>query len=230
MVPRTPSEPIEAHVGAFCRSLSDDVDPVFVPVDTRHVSKPVSADGAVREHAARLGGQLVVGWAVLEWPRVVIEAEPHTVWRSPTGELVDLSPCTASATRTLFVAGADQTHEPSENVRGALADDPLVHAWLAAIAHERSAFASLLRAHATRAARFTVDEAHGLGQATYARRVAQVRVYAKFGEASDPCVCGSGRTFERCCHAHGPDRRSDEFVSYVLGSAARQRAASLGRR
>jgi len=46
----------------------------------------------VAEQVAAEGGQQVFGWALWELPGVFIEAEFHSVWQSPAGELVDIVP------------------------------------------------------------------------------------------------------------------------------------------
>src|SRR5690349_8251863 len=46
----------------------------------------------VREKVNRNGGGIVFGWIIWEWPGVMLESEFHSVWRTPAGELLDITP------------------------------------------------------------------------------------------------------------------------------------------
>lgn len=100
---RTPRT-VDATVRRVCRDICDASPPVLVPV--------CPADGAVaddcflnvRRCVEQAGGQEVVGWLVMLWPRVLAEAVHHAVWRAPEGALVDVTPQPSSlGDRGLFV-------------------------------------------------------------------------------------------------------------------------------
>lgn len=74
----------------------------------------------------RAGGQACIGWAIWEWPGVFIEAERHCVWRTPAGELLDITKPKGDCRSILFQpdpAGVMERHVV-DNVRQALRVDP----------------------------------------------------------------------------------------------------------
>ena len=42
-------------------------------------------------HVRRPGGEAVYGWQVLQWPRLLVIAVHHAIWRTQEGALVDLT-------------------------------------------------------------------------------------------------------------------------------------------
>jgi hypothetical protein len=75
----------------FCQGISksDLISVSFRPV----IGKPANeCFSIVPEYIEKYGGSQVIGWAIWEWPGVLLEAEFHCVWKSPNGELIDISP------------------------------------------------------------------------------------------------------------------------------------------
>lgn len=87
---------------AFCQALGG-VPAAFIPV----VSDPLGRYGwcsdGVRLKVAADGGAPVYGWTIWEWPPAIVTAEFHCVWRSPQGDLVDITPKPADEKTILFV-------------------------------------------------------------------------------------------------------------------------------
>jgi len=88
---------------AFCQSLGGE-PPVFVPVvDDTYGLFGWCSDGVAEKVKAEQGGT-IFGWTIWEWPNVLWTAEFHAVWRSPKGDLIDITPKPKRETRILFVA------------------------------------------------------------------------------------------------------------------------------
>lgn len=86
----------------FCDSLGGEA-PSFVPVaDDPHGLFGWCSDG-VGEKIKSDGGNIVFGWTIWEWPSVLWTAEFHAVWRSPTDELIDITPKPNFEKQILFV-------------------------------------------------------------------------------------------------------------------------------
>ena len=85
------ANPKSSHVKSFCYSLSDQ-SPFSIPL------KPISdvpvneCFSIVPKHVLANGGRVVTGWAIWEWPAVIIEAEFHMVWETPDKVLIDVTP------------------------------------------------------------------------------------------------------------------------------------------
>ena len=122
-----PPDQIDAAVLAFCARLSSN-SPVYVSVRPAPEAKWIHCfDNSVAQ-ASLHGGEAAYGWAVWHWPGRWFEAEHHAVWRSPTGELIDVTPQTGNPERVLFVADPTAIYDPAtfrRNVMGADAGNPL---------------------------------------------------------------------------------------------------------
>lgn len=80
------------------------------------------------------GGDIAFGWIIWEWPNAYLDAEFHGVWKSPAGELVDVTPYQDGETRILFVPDSVRRFENvmRPNRHRALTSNPAVHCWIEA--------------------------------------------------------------------------------------------------
>lgn len=81
----------QPYVRSFCQTISDS-EPVIVELDPLPGMKENECFANVIPYLVDNGGRSVIGWALWEWPGVMIEAEFHCVWERPDGVLVDLTP------------------------------------------------------------------------------------------------------------------------------------------
>lgn len=88
----------------------------------------------VERQVAAEGGEIVYGWEIWEWPRIMIEAEFHAVWRSPAGELEDVTIKPDGESEILFIADSRRTYvgRQVDNLRLALWNHNLVHEYIRA--------------------------------------------------------------------------------------------------
>ena len=114
---------LESHIIKFCSSISEGV--------VRRVSlEPVKGAPLnecftiVPEYISEHGGEQVIGWAVWEWPKVMLEAEFHCVWRNPEGRLIDLTPKPKDFSEIVFLEDRKKkyTGKQVNNIRRALSD------------------------------------------------------------------------------------------------------------
>lgn len=89
----TPKEPLSVNVRKMLRELRTDEAPIFLKLtetkEPLHIAGQCHAN--VRHHMAVHGGDTLHGWMIWENP-IYVEAEFHTVWRAPDGELHDITP------------------------------------------------------------------------------------------------------------------------------------------
>jgi hypothetical protein len=97
-----PPETIDAATRAFCATIAP-APPLYVPVRPAAASKPAYCFDNSAAHADLHGGEVVYGWAIWRWPGRWFEAEHHAVWRSPAGELLDVTPQAGDPPRILFL-------------------------------------------------------------------------------------------------------------------------------
>lgn len=96
------------------KQIGCPASPVFVPV------KPLKfrwcllneCFNNVKKHSSRKRGAVIYGWDITGIPAGMIEAEFHAVWKSPKGELIDITPKLYDFKRTLFL------EDPAREYRG----------------------------------------------------------------------------------------------------------------
>lgn len=124
MMQRTPPA-VKPYVTAFCDEVLPDATPVYVPVQPAPHQPVNQCFTVVPKHVLRHGGTQVIGWRIREWPDVLIEAEYHSIWRSPQGKLIDINPNDLTdGTRILFLEDLNGKRQPLliDNIR-----KPLMH-------------------------------------------------------------------------------------------------------
>jgi hypothetical protein len=77
--------------------------PLHVVVESLPDKPPNECFLIVPEHVIRYGGEQLIGWAIWEWKKVLLEAEFHTIWQSPDRSLIDLTPKDFPVSRILFL-------------------------------------------------------------------------------------------------------------------------------
>ena len=117
-----PPDHIDDATLAFCATIAPAM-PVYVPVRPAPGAKFIHCFDNSVIAAAHHGGEAVYGWAIWRWSGRWFEAEHHAVWRSPAGELIDVTPQTGDPARILFVADPTAPYEPATFRRNIMAPD-----------------------------------------------------------------------------------------------------------
>ncbi len=76
----------------FCHGIVPSEQAVFVQVQPAEGAERGHALENVARYAAQFGGSSVPGWCIWERPRVKLHAAFHAVWKSSSGELLDVTP------------------------------------------------------------------------------------------------------------------------------------------
>jgi hypothetical protein len=214
---------ITEEVLTFVDSIVRGVEPVYICCEPL-VGKPSGECFLiVDEHVARFGGSRELGWSIYHWPNVFIEGELHAVWVAPDGTRKDIAPHQAPLKQILFLpdpAIAYRDNCQVNNHRMALNDDPLIGRFIQAandiFAEEnRGEFASLGHFVATESwhqaqrqkmsSQMALMKKYGMPPGTEDLIAASCptpmqRESPKIGR-NDPCLCGSGKKFKKCCGA-----------------------------
>jgi hypothetical protein len=80
----TPAELNTLH-SEFSKRLCESGAPEFVPVEDDAYGLFGFCEDGVREKIRNDAGSIMFGWVIWEWPGVLLTAEFHAVWASPTG-------------------------------------------------------------------------------------------------------------------------------------------------
>jgi hypothetical protein len=98
-----PPEKIDSQIVAFCGQLCPATKPQFVPVRPEADAKILDCYPNVAAKVARDGGSQVFGWQISVAPHLFLEAQFHSVWRSPEGRLLDITREELGHTKILFL-------------------------------------------------------------------------------------------------------------------------------
>lgn len=129
-----------AHVLQFCAQTVKCEPPTSVRTQPMEGEPQRDCFLTVEKQVALLGGECVIGWAIWETPGVFMEAEFHAVWRTPEGELVDITPRPIPLPHIVFARDCHRKYNglQVDNIRKPLVGDvDLLH--LFALYRERFA-------------------------------------------------------------------------------------------
>ncbi len=99
---RPPPDPSRPSVKSFLGTIVKDTSPYYVPVQPAPFAEVNDCFGAVPKQVELHGGHQQIGWTIWMWPKVLVEAEFHSIWISPEGQPIDITPKGAEIPRILF--------------------------------------------------------------------------------------------------------------------------------
>jgi hypothetical protein len=179
---------ITPEIRELCRSISEH-EPVFVAVNVDPGSLINECFHNVDTYIEKHGGQRVLGWSIWQRANVLIEAEAHAIWKSPTGEIFDITPHTNNETSILFLVDHQMTYSGNciPNIRKALTSSPLVAEFIG-LFNERDRIAS-------------ESPLNTFSLPTYmVRRMMEIeQVLNQRVGRNDPYPCQSGIKHKKCC-------------------------------
>ncbi|MGE8360434.1 hypothetical protein [Pseudomonas sp.] len=127
-----PAISTDSHVINLCCKIVTDAQPLIINSSPLPDAPEKECFQIVAGHIEKNGGEAVYGWAIWEVPGVYIEAEFHSVWRSPEGELRCLTPFPLPFETILFLPDLNRLYlgRQIDNVREPLAKDRDVYRFL----------------------------------------------------------------------------------------------------
>lgn len=195
---QTPSE-ISLGVIDFCRSVQPAELAMFVPVCPDDESAEKDCFYSVAKRCERLGGNIVYGWNIWTWPSVWLKAEHHAVWRSPTGDLVDITPKANEVSEILFLPDASKPYDFDRNRRlpniwKLFKRDQAIDALYAA---EMNIFQYEEDSSVDGSLQMKVDP-FVYNRLLAKKEFALAKLALKYVGANERCACRSGQKFKRC--------------------------------
>ena len=112
------------HTKEFCGSINTE-DAIVIKCAPVFGKPENECFPIVEEYITSHGGELVIGWAIWERPKVFIEAEFHAVWRSDSGECIDIVTRNPSHERITFLPDPNRKYTglQVDNIRKPLIKD-----------------------------------------------------------------------------------------------------------
>lgn len=203
----TTPKAIDPNVLRLRNKIGLSTEPVFVPVHPVGGAKHDECFDNVRRHSTKEGGESAFGWLVWELRNKWIEGVFHAVWRSPRGDLLDITPHIGNEQGVLFIPDPTRVYEgrPVRSERIALSDDRRVQ-WTIA-------FQNVLD---EASARYNTPD--GSGQMPASVLIEMMHLITG---PNDPCPCHSGKDFGDCCSMVPPDTRENRWLQTVSGFVRR---------
>jgi hypothetical protein len=123
---RTPNK-IDKKINELLERLSITGTPIYVDIRPDDGSNVLDCFENVRRKIIRDHGTMILGWQIWELP-FMIEAEFHAIWKSPTGELIDITPKPINENQILFIADPNAKYDERQidNVRMNTSNNRLV--------------------------------------------------------------------------------------------------------
>lgn len=120
-----PGNPALAYVADFCRHVAQDQIPIVIPHKPLPGKPQNECFSIIPEQVIAEGGKQLTGWAIWETSGLYIEAEFHTVWQDPQGNLIDLTPRPYHFETILFLPDPRREYRGRQvnNIRRPLVDD-----------------------------------------------------------------------------------------------------------
>ena len=122
----TPTE-IDDDVKELISNINPGSTPVYLIVEPESFSQVKECFPTVEEKIKRDGGSSVIGWQIWKTD-FLVEAEFHAVWKSPQGELKDITPKQVPVSTILFLPDSKMSYtgEQVDNKRINISGNELV--------------------------------------------------------------------------------------------------------
>lgn len=111
-------EKIDHDINRLISQLKSTEQPVYVPHRPAQHAQINECFPAVAEMVSTNKGSMCLGWQIWK-TSLLVEAEFHAVWRSPEGELIDITPKPIALQKILFLPMPLATYDGAQvdNVR-----------------------------------------------------------------------------------------------------------------
>lgn len=174
----------------FCASITSDSSPEYIDVCPAPWAALNECFNNVYRMVKQYGGSMISGWAVWQRGNMLLDAEAHAIWRAPDGKLIDITPHSYNEKRILFLFDSSVCYQgitiPSH--RQALTDSPLVAEFIRLYSE---------RDHIMQTS--TLGNVYVMPADLHSRINALQYIFAQEVGRNDPCPCGSGLKFKKCC-------------------------------
>lgn len=174
----------------FCASITSDSSPEYIDVCPAPWAALNECFNNVYRMVKQYGGSMISGWAVWQRGNMLLDAEAHAIWRAPDGKLIDITPHSYNEKRILFLFDSSVCYQgitiPSH--RQALTDSPLVAEFIR-LYSERDHFMQSS----------TLGNVYVMPADLHNRINALQFLFSQEVGRNDPCPCGSGLKYKKCC-------------------------------
>ena len=174
----------------LCKEINEFVAPFYVDVIPESFAIQNECFPNVQTKIARDGGTYINGWTIWQWGNVLIEAEAHSLWKSDTGNIVDITPHVNGEKRILFIPDTSVKYDgvTIPNKRAPLSTSPKVRRLIDLCNEKDYILQQSGRSKLCAIPNALFQEILEL-QKEIKQKVPQ----------NDLCPCGSGLKYKKCC-------------------------------
>ena len=125
-------ETISPEVESLISKIGITQKPHYVPCRPNADSPQNECFSIVDARVESEGGKKILGWQIWQG-QLLVEAEFHAVWKSPNGEVIDITPKSRSFDNILFIPDRNTIYEGKQvnNIRVNISGNPLVDDFIA---------------------------------------------------------------------------------------------------
>ncbi|MFC0512991.1 SEC-C domain-containing protein [Mucilaginibacter angelicae] len=189
------------QLAELCKLIGCDDTLVFVNLDlSENYPKNECFDNVSAKVIAH-GGERVVGWSIWQHD-YMLEAEYHAVWRSPEGQLVDITPKNLPFEHIMFIEAPTRPYQgvQLDNIRLNTTVNQLVDDFISLAETKFFIFSGGEKA-SQKFIRLTKNEQDILNYIN-GMMIAVDALLAKGGVRNSPCFCSSNLKYKHC-HGKG---------------------------
>lgn len=181
---------VTAAINALCSELVVAPSPLYLSLHAEKYAQHGDCYGAVSEKMRRDGGTTQYGWIIWQTDELMIEAEFHAVWKSPEGNLLDITPKVDGESTVLFLPDPVRIDEGGriDNIRRALKQDRVIEDFISACERAYKANEKMMFDHTLMV---TSEQARQMKSALMSMLV------QNHGQ-HDRCFCGEGASYLDC--------------------------------
>jgi hypothetical protein len=185
---------------------------ILVPFESVPHTRELFCFENVRDVIANKGGEIVYGWLVWQHGNLFVEAEHHSVWRKPFGELVCITPQTPPEKAITFIPDPSATYDfdkklVTNNIRIALVSDAYLEEFFNAC-EEQTEIMNVARRNSGLGPNVELSYSEALKHTELEMK--KIALMSQIGQSdsrrarggkvgrNDPCPCGSGKKYKKC--------------------------------
>jgi hypothetical protein len=187
------------HVKNFCEKISTEY-PIYISVKPESNFQVGECFKNVDEVIKNKGGHRILGWRIWEWYGIMIEAELHAVWLSPSEEMIDITPSPLFFDKILFLTDPHIVYsdEQIDNIRQPLIDNQNLNKF---IEMHKERFNLLNKGERSKQyeVKLSGDELASFSKLNRSINELFMLIHKSIPRRNDLCRCGSGNKYKKCC-------------------------------
>ena len=187
---------ITPEIRRFCKEISD-AEPSYVVVAPAPGMAIQNCFVNVSSIVDQVGGAQVNGWVIWQFANVYIYFEAHSVWKNEVNTLIDPTPHIGGETRILFLPDSTVEYHGHKipGKRMPLTDSPLAEEYIKLVTEMEHFLVNDFTGEKVS----PMDPLYPRLSHAHKRSQELLAVFKSDVGRNEPCPCGSGLKYKKCC-------------------------------